>query len=125
MIKYIMKSNKITSLLVGFVITIMMSGCATPRTTRQQKPAAHYQSSKSAKDVAVCIANKWENLGLFGGTISIHMRPISNGYTLSIGEERTQMLLDIIDVVGGSETTYYKNFVIGEASFDEAVKSCQ
>jgi hypothetical protein len=125
MIINIMESDKITSLLIGAIITIMMSGCATPQTTRQQNPAAHYQSSKSAKDCAVCIADKWENLALLGGTMPINMRPISNGYTLSIGTARTQLLVDIVDVVGGSETTYYKNFVIGEGSFDKAVESCQ
>ncbi|MBL7216609.1 MAG: hypothetical protein ISS62_02860 [Desulfobacteraceae bacterium] len=123
--KHFVESKRIAYLFVGVVITAIVVGCASPGTTRQQEPAAHYKSSKSAKEVAACIADGWENLGLFGGHIPVHMRPTSKGYTLTVGDVRTQLLVDIIDVGECSETTYYKNFVVGEVSFDKSVKECQ
>lgn len=119
---------KVATHLVAGAVTILLLGCATPADLRTHAPALELTSSRPAKPVAICITDRWENLGIFGGTIPINMRPITNGYTVSWRNEawgHTGLLADINDVADGSKTHYFKNAVLGEQSFDKAVIECQ
>lgn len=119
---------KVAKYLLPCAATILLLGCATPADLRTRAPALELTSSRPAKPVAICIADRWENLGIFGGTIPVNMRPTTNGYTVSWRNEawgHTGLLADINDVEAGSTTRYFKNAVLGEKSFDNAVVECQ
>lgn len=107
--------------LIGLLV-----GCATPAELRQQTPALDLKSMKSSKTVAVCISDKWEGMGAFGGAITVTMRITKSGYVVSLPiNGQTGMLVDVDDVGTGSRTRYYKGLVLAEGSFVEAIKSCQ
>ena len=119
----IIKSN-----LFIVVATAYLCGCATPADMRTRVPSLELTSNHPAKPVAICISDRWENLGVFGGTIPVNMRPTSDGYTVSWRNEawgHTGLLVDVNDTSTGSITRYFKNVVLGEGSFDNAVKECQ
>lgn len=112
-----------------FVITLCaltLIGCATPAELRQQAPVLDLKSSKASKAVAICISDKWEGLGAFGGAITVNMRLTKTGYVVSLPiNGQTGMLVDIDDVGSGSTTKYYKGLVLLEGGFVEAIKGCQ
>lgn len=119
---------KFKYVIMLWVYIALASGCATPTALRTTKPSLKLISEKSAKIVSTCIANKWENLGLFGVTIPVNMRPTELGFTLSVRNEvwgHTQLLADVIEEKLGSSTLYFKGAVIGTSSFDHAVEVCQ
>lgn len=100
--------------------------CATPAELRQQTPALDLKSNKSSKVVAICISDKWEGLGAFGGAITVNMRLTKTGYVVSLPiNGQTGMLVDIDDAGTGSATKYYKGLVLLEGSFVDAIKDCQ
>ncbi|OZA12559.1 MAG: hypothetical protein B7Y05_11960 [Polynucleobacter sp. 24-46-87] len=112
-----------------FAITLSSSillGCATPAELRQQAPLLNLKSSKTSKAVAVCVSDKWEGMGTFGGAINVNMRLTKTGYVVSLPiNGQTGMLVDIDDAGTGSTTKYYKGLVLLEGSFVDAIKSCQ
>ena len=111
-----------------FGLTLLLSACASPSEMRAKPPAQVFTSSADAKSVAVCIANKWENLGVFGSTLPISMRPTMTGYTVSLvnpQSAQTQLLVDIDEATTGSITRYFKHIVLGEGAFDNALAACQ
>lgn len=115
----------------NFVIgasVIFLIGCASPADLRQRKPTIELESNQPAKKVAICIADRWENSGIFGSSVPSNMRPTPEGYTLSCRDEfigRTMLLVDVNDTSSGSITKYYKSAVLGAGSFDKAVQDCQ
>lgn len=107
-------------------LVYVLIGCTTPAGIREKPPIDQYQSSKSEKVVAMCIADKWESNGIFGSTLPVSMRPIAKGHTVSLSATgNTLLLVDVEDAQSGSKTSYFKGIVWGEASFDEIVKNCQ
>jgi hypothetical protein len=94
---------------------------------RQGKPFVELTSTRPAKDVALCIAKRWENSG-YGGTPSVTFRPSETGYVVAVRNEwigSTQLLVDIDDVAPGSSARYFKGAVVAEGVFDKAVIECQ
>jgi hypothetical protein len=119
---------KTKSSLVLCISTIWLFGCATPADLRTKTPSLELTSSRPAKPVAICIVERWENFGILGTTIPVNMRPTTDGYTVSWRNEawgHTGLLADVSDVLNGSTTRYFKNLVLSEGSFDNAVKECQ
>lgn len=109
-------------------LAMLLISCATPGEMRSTTAAGVYESKRSAKEVAICIADRWENSGWFNTTVPVNMRPTKTGYTASLrndGLGHTQLLVDVEDVGSGSKTKYFKNLVIGEGTFDLAVTNCQ
>ena len=105
-----------------------LNGCATPAEMRMRPPELEVKSTFPSKSVSMCIADRWENAGPFGGTIPVNMRPIDEGYSVSWRNEiygHTGMLVDVKDTLDGSLTRYFKNMVIGEGAFDQIVIDCQ
>ena len=85
------------------------------------------RSDKSAKAVAMCIADHWENPS-YGLSPSVLIRPTTFGYTVTVRNEgigSTQLMVDVSESKTGSTSSYYKGLVLGEGSFDDAVKLCQ
>jgi hypothetical protein len=94
---------------------------------RTKGPALEVKSIHPAKQVAACIANRWENSGVFGTTVPVTMRQAEEGYTVSSYNAswgKTDLLADVNDVAGGSITRYYKSIGATER-FENAVKECQ
>lgn len=120
--------EQISRLILSCLMATALSGCATPAEMRQRTPDLELKSTFPSKEVSTCIADRWENLSWVGGTIPINMRPIEGGYTVSWRNEawgHTSLLVDVKDIPEGSFTRYFKNAVLGEGTFDEAVKNCQ
>ncbi|HUW75846.1 MAG TPA: hypothetical protein VMV70_04135 [Gallionella sp.] len=118
--------------LVLCVATLWLLGCATPVDMRARTPSLDLTSSLSAKTVAICIADRWENAKIIGMSAGfpINMRQTPDGYTVSASvhnafETWTGLLADINDNPSGSTTRYFVNGVLGEGSFENAVKECQ
>ena len=114
-------------LLPAVVLVAGLCACATPDEMRHGKPFVELTSVRQAKDVALCIAKRWENSG-YGGTPSVTFRPSETGYIVAVRNEwigSTQLLVDIDDAAAGSSTRYFKGAVVAEGAFDTAVTECQ
>ena len=108
-----------------FLIPIIVA-CSTPAEMRKETPTMTLISNKNAKNVAVCIAERWEGLGIFNSTIPVNMRPTDTGYTIKIVlNGQPGMLVDIDETTNGSSTRYYKGIVWGESDFVKIIKICQ
>jgi hypothetical protein len=109
--------------LVGIVL--MVASCATPQEARDKGPAATYTSTKSAKDISICVATAWESA--YGLTNPVNVRPTQDGFTMQVSaNSNTMVVLDISDTPnGGSVSKYYKGHVLLEGKWDQAVQSCQ
>ena len=120
--------KKISLFFILSLIASTLSACATPAEMRQRAPELEFKSTFPSKTVAICIADRWENLSWVGGTIPVNMRPTNDGYTVSWRNEawgHTGLLVDIKDTTDGSLTRYFKNMVLGEGTFDQVVIDCQ
>jgi hypothetical protein len=109
-------------------LAMLLAGCATPSDMRSAPPSAEYRSDRPSKDVAICIADRWESSGGLGATVPIKMRPTSTGYTVSVRNDawgHTAMMVDVDDNGPGARTTYFKQLVLGEGAFDKIVAECQ
>ena len=120
-------------LLFSLFIAIGLSGCATPADRRQNPPDIVTSSKKSAKEVAICIAEKWENAKPFMGFSSppVNTNLKLNGYSIMAtdralaGNTSTFALADVIENQLESTTKYYKMGGGGFGDYDQAVKDCQ
>lgn len=102
-------------------------GCATPAEMRTKTPVLEVQSKLSPKDVATCIADKWENSGFLGLTVPVHMRQTGTGYAVSIRDafNTTSLLADVEGSSSDSNTKVFRTLSFGGSDFIDAVKGCQ
>lgn len=118
--------------ITTIIVAITLCACATPNDRRRGLPDINEQSSRPSKDVAICIADKWENTKPF---LTFSSPPVNtsmkaNGYSIIVmgrngfGEQNTLVLADIIDYQQGSFVKYYKMGGGGFGDYDEAVRSC-
>lgn len=115
-------------LTIVAAVIVGVSGCATPADLRTRVPVLELTSQQSAKAVAVCITDSWENSGAFGSTLPINIRPTMQGYNVSFRPEdfgHTSLMVDVDEFGTGSRTRYYKYFDFSGEFFDRAVKECQ
>lgn len=113
--------------ILGTLLTVtLLAGCATPNDLRQKKNALELTSTKSAKPVAMCIADKWENGSSFG-VIPVSMRETEGGYAVAMTcNSDTCFLADISSIPPNlSKTVIYTGTVIGFGDYLDRVKSCQ
>lgn len=109
--------------MTGLMLVCACSSLYSPDDLRKTPPLVTYVSPKPAKDVALCIVAKWENLGAMAA-----MRPAETGFQVMTRNQvhgHVQMLADIYESSGGSETRYFKGHVFGEEAFDRALSECQ
>ena len=113
-------------LIIVEFVAIFLTGCSSPGDIRSTSPNLDLVSQKSSKTVAICIADKWENGGLFA-TVPVNMRPTTSGYTMSWlnGMGGVGLLVDVDDLGTGSKTQYFQGGVIGAGRFEVAVLNCQ
>src|SRR3989338_9553476 len=128
----ILHSMKTKISLVLCVVTVWLTGCATPADIRARSPSLELTSSRPAKDVAMCISDRWENSDIWGkwqAGIPINMRQTQDGYTI-LASVMTAFaiypgfLVDINDTPSGSSMRYFENAVAGASSLRNAVKEC-
>ncbi len=91
-------------LLMVLGVSVLLSSCvATPSKMRRSAPDVVHSSQKTPKEVAVCIADKWENWG------TVNQRETQNGYSLTAGPQgKLHYLTDIEETETGSRTKVYK-----------------
>lgn len=116
-----------------YIITIvfLLGGCASSASLRENAPTLQQKSLHSAKDVAVCIGEKWEKMQGYNAHVS--MMIIKSGYSVELrgegGTVGTIVVADISDAPsGGSMTSLYSYpyvFQPVQKRFPDAVISCQ
>jgi hypothetical protein len=119
-------------LIITLFIAMSLAGCATPADRRKQPPNIETSSNKSAKEVTVCIADKWENFKSLGFPLPpVNTSIKANGYsvmvagTSALGISNTFILVDVLENQSGSTTKFYKANGPGYGDLDRAVKDCQ
>lgn len=119
--------------LFTLFIPVALAGCATPSDRRNNPPDIVASSNKSAKEVALCISEKWENTKPFMAfsSPSVNTNIRANGYSITatdisaMGSTWTITLADVTEINANSETKYYKMAGGGFGDYDKAVKECQ
>lgn len=97
-----------------FVLALLSSACSTPGDLRLKPPAFDGSSSKDAKLVAGCIADRWES----AGRTNFSVRPTSDGYSLTAADamgiygKDTAAVIDVRDTKTGSTTLFYSNMML-------------
>ena len=121
-------------LLLSLFIAIGLSGCATPSDLRKKTPSLDMTSKRTAKEVALCIAEKWENtkpfMSLSSPPVNTNIR--SNGYSIivtniALASSNAVALADVTEIEMASATRYYKLWGSGSGygDYDQAVIECQ
>jgi hypothetical protein len=80
------ETHTVSRLLPAVVLVAGLCACATPDEMRHGKPFVELTSVRQAKDVALCIAKRWENSG-YGGTPSVKFRLSETGYIVAVRNE--------------------------------------
>jgi len=116
--------------VVALIFILSLLGCSslTPRDLRGKTPNAVHSSVKQPKQVALCIADVWENTNLFGGNVNVNMRETAFGYTVSMSlSDNLAYLVDISGTAIGSTTKLFTGRVIslGENKTISEVTNCQ
>ena len=113
--------------LCFIVVVLLIGGCTTPAELRQKGPILEQKSLRAAKNLAACIAEGWENAGVY--MAQVNMRIATGGYTVAIrGESSTPMLADITDAPSGGSLTSLYSVIFNSAQerkFSEVVIRCQ
>jgi hypothetical protein len=111
------------------LMAIVLIGCATkPNELRQKPPAIKFVSLKSSKQIAECIAEKWQYVPFTGPLIS---RTTPKGYTIiqyaNGGVGAPAFVSDINDIPTGTESIFYTYYPFRDSSsyFQDSVKECQ
>lgn len=115
------------------ITIILLTGCATPADRRSSPPDIVTSSKISAKEVAICIADKWEDTKPFGMFTSpqVNTSLKSNGYSITainiggFGNTMTIALADVTENQLESITKYFKMWGGGLGDYDKAVQDCQ
>jgi hypothetical protein len=106
-------------------------GCATPNEIRAKGAAKEFSSQRPAQEVAICIADRWDNAPPMerGGTVSTSLK--SDGYTVTLTAAmpfvgvHAALLADIKTAEGGSRIAYYSNdALVIERHYRTSVAEC-
>jgi hypothetical protein len=98
---------------------LLVGACATPGDVRMKAPAFEGSSSKDAKSVAGCIADRWES---GGHQPNINARPTASGYSLTAASDLgiygkdTSFVIDVQDTPTGSTTRFYSNIALSSGT---------
>jgi hypothetical protein len=130
--------NKLFAVLLlpfsAALVAIVLIGCATKPNELHQKPTEiKFVSSKSSKEIAECIADKWQNapfMSLITGTLTSRTTP--KGYTVIQNANGglvadPEFFSDITDTPTGSETIFYTTHPneVDYSYYQYTVKECQ
>jgi|JI10StandDraft_1071094.scaffolds.fasta_scaffold1232568_2 hypothetical protein len=106
-----------TAIAICTTIVLVLGCAATPPERRLGVADLEVNSVRSAKDMAMCIAETWEG-GQFGGTC---MRPNANGYTVLVTLV-SNVFADVKETPSGSFTRMFGAY--GTDGFLNDVKKC-
>jgi len=130
--------NKLFAVLLlpfpAALVAIVLTGCATKPNGAHQKPTEiKFVSSKSSREIAKCIAGKWQNapfMSLITGTLT--SRTTAKGYTVIQNANGglvadPEFFSDITDTTTGSETIFYTTHPneVDYSYYQYTVKECQ
>lgn len=90
-----------------------IAGCATPDELRAKPAALELASNRSAKDVALCIADAWSNSTLGGRALDVAMRATPTGYTIAWlpgPQAVTSAFADVDEAPAGSRSRLYESW---------------
>jgi hypothetical protein len=110
---------KVALILCATAVSVL--GCANPAERRAGTADLEVKSVRSAKDMAMCIAENWEIGRFLGGSWAIAMRPIPNGYTVSLADA-TSIFADVKETPDGSFTRMFGDAL--SEGFQNDVKKC-
>jgi hypothetical protein len=115
--------------ILATLIAIVLLGCAAKSNELRQKSAEiKFVSLKSSKQIAECIAEKWQYVPFTGPLIS---RTTPKGYTIiqyaNGGVGAPAFVSDINDIPTGTESIFYTYYPFRDSSsyFQDSVKECQ
>lgn len=106
--------------LIAAILAIGLTSCATSNELRKSPPELQINSAKTPKKIALCISDKWEDLGY-----PVNVRETEIGYALAV--TINNILYFLADVIASGEEATTK-FYVGVVSYDRAtaaVKDCQ
>ncbi|MFT6926245.1 MAG: hypothetical protein ACJAZP_001855 [Psychromonas sp.] len=129
-------------LIILTVAVLSMSACSTsPNKIRTAGPNQVFSSQKDAKEVSICVENKWSAwVNRFDDWGVVKSAEIVNGYSVSAlsygtdpedgsGKKPTTVnyLVDVENKDSGSVTKLYQylSFTFGDNPFVSAVTECQ
>lgn len=102
---------------------LFIAGCSTsPNSMRSNSPDVVHSSVKPPKEIALCIADKWEHFGV------VNQRDISGGVSLtSSSSGNLHYLADIKSNGEATVTRAYKfmSISVGADPYFTAVSDCQ
>jgi len=112
---------KTTLLSISTVLFIV--GCSTnPNSMRSNSPDVVHSSVKTPKEIALCVADKWENFGV------VNQREVSGGLSLTASlSGNLHYLADIKTNGKATVTKAYKfmSMTVGADPYFKAVSDCQ
>lgn len=114
----------ILSLILTTAVLMILAGCSTtPSRMRNGTLSAVHTSTKSAKDIAICIAENWESYG------TANQHETKNGYSVSANlGGKLHYLADIETHENAQKTKAYKFMSValfGPDPFFKTVADCQ
>ena len=106
------------------VISLLVGCSAIPNLLRTRAPDMVHTSSKSPREIAICIAEKWEGYG------TVNQSTTENGYSLTSTSNSDGSLQNLVDIENDQQYTVTKVYKfmyksIGPNPFFSAVASCQ
>lgn len=117
---------------LSIVGAILLSACSiTPGYLRENVPKETFTSTKSAKEVSLCIVKGWEG---FPASWDVQFRPSEVGFQITTkapGGGSVDNLVDVQDVPGGSKTIRFAspnaihNDLAEKMGLPAFVKNCQ
>ncbi len=106
------------------IALLVITGCSstTPKNMRDSSPDAVHSSAKSPREIAICIAEKWEESG------TVNQRESKLGY--SVSKTTNGYLHYLVDIERKDTFSITKAYKFGVISFGsdpslDAVSNCQ
>lgn len=111
-----------TIITIG-IASLLLVGCGTLEGLRSKEPEFKVSSTNGTKEVALCIADKWESYVGDPSTISMREKQVGHQVMMTC-QYGPCLFADILPNGKGSTTTLYSTAVGASAMLDH-VKSCQ
>ncbi|MBA6392417.1 hypothetical protein H4J38_16740 [Colwellia sp. BRX10-3] len=109
--------------VLSTLTVLLLAGCSTnPNSMRSNSPDVIHSSVKSSKEIAICIADKWETFGV------VNQREISGGFSLTASlSGNLHYLADIKSNGDATVTKAYKFMAmsVGADPYFKAISDCQ
>lgn len=95
--------------LAAIASAVLVAGCITTPAELTDNPQQTFKSTKSAKDVAICVSGVWSKYT----TPNTNMLPSGYSVTLPHPLAMTDAVATMTDAPGGSVVTYSRRKLLG------------